>query len=240
MSGAQHGYVDPSSTDKGAADETDEVDLQMLCLTGEGVTLSVSRSILGYDLRRLVSEKLPCKPGAKLAVHHVNAKLKLNETLGEQGVVGKSAMMSCTYIPTKVYTAWCYVCGLPTCEREVELEGVTQLGGAASGEYLHNLPRSLARLTFGHNFNHSLDGLTLPSSLQSLSFGRDFNQSLERVTLPSSLRSLSFGHGFNQSLERVTLPSSLQSLSFGFDFNQSLERVILCENQWTFSCQHVN
>ena len=65
MSGAQHGYVDPSSTDKGAADENDEVDLQMLCLTGEGVTLSVSRSMLGYDLRRLVSEKLPCKTEAE-------------------------------------------------------------------------------------------------------------------------------------------------------------------------------
>ena len=55
MSSAQHGYVDPSSTDKSAADETDEVDFRMLCLTGEGVTLSVPRSMLGYDLRRLLS-----------------------------------------------------------------------------------------------------------------------------------------------------------------------------------------
>ena len=46
MSGAQHGFVDPSSTDKGTADETDEVDLQVLCLTGEGVTLSVPCSML--------------------------------------------------------------------------------------------------------------------------------------------------------------------------------------------------
>ena len=46
MSGAHHGYEDPSA-DKGAADETDEVDLQVLCLTGEGVTLSVPRCMLG-------------------------------------------------------------------------------------------------------------------------------------------------------------------------------------------------
>jgi hypothetical protein len=131
MSGAQHGYVDPPSTDKGAADETDEVHLQVLCLTGEGVTLSVPRSMLGYDLRRLLSEKLPCKPGAKLALHHVNRKLALEETLGEQGIVGKSAMLSCTYTPTNVYTAWCYVCGLPTCER------------ATRGEYLHHFPKAL-------------------------------------------------------------------------------------------------
>ena len=72
MLSAQHGYFDPSSADKGAAGETDEVELQVLCLTGEGATLSVPRSMLGYELRRLVSEKLPCKPGAKLAVHHVS------------------------------------------------------------------------------------------------------------------------------------------------------------------------
>ena len=106
-------YVDSSSTDKGAADKTDEVYLEVLCLTGEGVTLSVPRSILGYDLRRLVSEKLPWKPGAKLVVHHVNGSLTLDQNLREQGIVGKSATVSCTYIPTNVYTAWRYVCDLP-------------------------------------------------------------------------------------------------------------------------------
>jgi len=99
--------------------------------------------MLGYDLRRLLSEKLPRKPGAKLAVHHVNAKLTLDQTLGEQGIVGKSAMLSCTYTPTNVYTAWCYVCGLPTCEREFVLQGVTKIDRATSGEYLHHFPKAL-------------------------------------------------------------------------------------------------
>ena len=121
MSGARHGYVDPSSADKGAADETDEVELQMLCLTGQGVTLRVTCSMLGYDLRRLVSRKLPCKPGAKLAVQHSNGKLILDQTLREQGIAGKSAMMSCYYIPTNVFRAWSCVCGLPTCERDFEM-----------------------------------------------------------------------------------------------------------------------
>ena len=53
-------WMHPSSTDKDAADETDEVELQMLCLNGEGVTSRVSRSMLGSDLHRLVSEKFPC------------------------------------------------------------------------------------------------------------------------------------------------------------------------------------
>ena len=98
MSGAHHGYMDPASTDESATDETDEVNLQVLCLTGEGVTLrslSLPRSMFGYDLRRLVSEKLPCKPGAKPAI--MRMQTWLNQTLGEQGIVGKSAMLSCTY-----------------------------------------------------------------------------------------------------------------------------------------------
>jgi len=126
MSSVQHGYVDPSSADKDASDETDEVVLQMLCLTGEGVALSVPRSMLGHDLRRLMSQEFPCKPGATLAVHHVNEKLVLDQTLEQQGI-GKSTMLSCTYIPTNLYAAWCYVRGFPTCEREFALEGVTQL-----------------------------------------------------------------------------------------------------------------
>ena len=168
MSGAQYGYVDPS-TDKAAADETDEVELELLCLTGEGVKLSINRSMLGSDLRRLVSEKLPWKRGAKLAVHHVNGSLTLDQNLREQGIVGKSATVSCTYIPTNVYTAWRYACDLPNCEREFALEGVTHLEGAPQGEY--HLPSSLRSITFDHNFNQSLERVTLPSSLQSLSFG---------------------------------------------------------------------
>ena len=173
-----------------------------------------------------MSEKLPCRPGAKLAVHHVNAKLRLNQTLGGQGMVGTSATPSCTYIQTDVYSAWCYICGLQTCEEAFVPPGITQFEGAVPGEYLHHLPRSLARLTFESNFSQSLEQVTLPSSLQSLSFGSHFDQSLG-LTLPSSLQNLSFGFHFNQSLEQVTLPSSLQCLSFGHDFNQSLEQVTL-------------
>jgi hypothetical protein len=208
MSGAQHGYLNPSSADKGAVDEADRIELQVLCLTGEGVTLTVSRSMLGYDLRRLVSKNLSCKAGAKLVVHSVKRKLTLDENLEDQGIVGKTAMLSCTYIPTDVYTAWRYSCELPTCEREFALEGVTHLEGATHGEYLQHLPCSLAKLTFGEDFNQSLEQVTLPSSLKNLSFGRNFDQSLERVTLPSTLQSLSFGECFNQSQERVTFRST--------------------------------
>ena len=65
MSGAHRGYVAPASADKGAADETDEVNLQVLCPTGEGVTLSVPRSMLVYNLwnwcrRHFQAQSSPC------------------------------------------------------------------------------------------------------------------------------------------------------------------------------------
>ena len=102
MSCAQDGYVDPS--DKGADDT--EVELQVLCLTSEGVVFKVSRSMLGSALRRLVSEKLPCKAGAKIVMYHFNGTLTLDENLGEQGIVGQSAILSCTYVPTNMYNVY--------------------------------------------------------------------------------------------------------------------------------------
>ena len=103
---ARDGYLDPSSTDTNAADETDEVEVEVRCLTGEGVTLSVSRSMLGSHLRRLVSEKLPRKQGAKIVVHDMNAKLTLNKNLRARDCWKiRSAVLPCTYIPTSVYAA---------------------------------------------------------------------------------------------------------------------------------------
>ena len=99
-----------------------------------------------------------------------------------------------------------------------------------SSQELHKviqLPSSLQSLTFGKEFNQSLEGIQLPSSLQSLTFGFAFHQSMEGIQLPSSLQSLTFGEEFNQSLEGIQLPSSLQSLTFGYQFNQSLEGIQL-------------
>ena len=112
-------------------------------------------------------------------------------------------------------------------EKEVSLEGLTQMVGATYGEYLYHLPLGLKSLTFGNRFNQSLQGVTLPGSLQTLSFGSDFDQSLEGVILPSSLKSLTFGHQFNQRLEGISLPSSLQNLAFGHDFEPTYDGMTL-------------
>ena len=212
--------------------ETNSIDLSVQCLNGEGCTLKLDGSCTGREVHQMVSKQFPLKKGAILTLHHLDTPLILHKALQEQGIVGKAATLSCTYVPTDLYVAWCAVQGLPVSQRELALEGITRIQdtlimGATATEYLHHLPQSLEHLTFGSDFNESLEQVTLPRSLQSLAFGDAFNQSLERVTLPSSLESLTFGHRFNQSLERVNLPSSLESLTFGHRFNQSLERVTL-------------
>ena len=202
------GYAEPSRG-------SDLIDLFVQCLNGEGCMLTLSASCTGWEVYRMVSKQLPQKKGAQLTLHHLDLPLILHKELQAQGIMGKAATLSCTIVPTDLYAAWCTVQGLPVSQGELALAGVTRIEGSNLTKYLHHLPESLEHLTFGSEFNHSLEGVTLPSSLQSLTFGIAFNQSLEGVTLPSSLQSLTFGRAFNQSLEGVTLPSSLQSLIFG-------------------------
>ena len=218
------GYVEPHRC-------SDLIDLSVQCLNGEGCRLQLSGSCTGWEVYRMVSKQLPQKKGARLNLHHLDLTLLLHEELQTQGIIGKAATLSCTFVPTDLYAAWCTVRGLPVSQEELALEGVTRIQGSNSRDYLHHLPESLEHLTFGEAFNQSLEGVNMPRSLQTLSFGHRFNQGLEGVTLPSSLQTLTFGDGFNQGLEGVTLPSSLQTLTFGRnfgrEFNQRLEGVTL-------------
>ena len=181
------------------------IELDVICLNGEGCTLRLSGSILG----------ITANPSPNIK---------------KKGIAGKAATVSCTYVPADLFAAWSYVQGFPVSEEEFALEGVTRIEGLILAEYVPFLPKSVELLTFGGEVNQSLKGVALPNNLQSLTFGLEFNQRLERVALPSTLQSLTFGRDFNQSLEGVALPNNLQSLTFGFAFNQSLERVALPNN----------
>ena len=93
---------------------------QVLCLTGEGVTLKVPSSIMAHELRRMVLEKLPTKKGAKLVLHHLHSKLLLGQSLQEQGILGETATLSCTYDPWKrkvffLFFPMCFACCPKTC-----------------------------------------------------------------------------------------------------------------------------
>jgi len=178
---ASAGYGEPRGSDM--------IDLHVVCLNGEGWTFKLSHSTLARQVHGMVSKHLPVKRGARLTLPHIDSPLILQQTLIEQGIVGKAATLSCTYVPKTLNAAWCYLQGIPVCDEEHTLEGVAkiQLATAAILPNLNNPPTSLTNLTFGDMFNQSLQGVILPSSLQSLTFGETFNQSLQGVTLPSSL-----------------------------------------------------
>ena len=128
-------------------------------LNGEGCILKVSPSTLGRDVRRMLCEQLHPKRGAKLALHHFDSPLVLGQTLQEQGIVGQTSTLSCTYIPTNLYDAWCYINKVPVSEEEFALEGVTQIAGGADMShyhYLKHLPKSQEKLTLGSTFNGEL------------------------------------------------------------------------------------
>ena len=100
-----------------------------------------------------------------------------------------------------------------------------RLAGNVRLSRLLTLPASLLCLTFGENFDRSLDNVTWPPGLKSLALGDRFNQNLDNVTWPAGLEDLTFGSFFNQSLDNVTWPASLQSLAFGQGFKQNLDNV---------------
>ena len=186
MSSGAGSYVEPPAG-------SDLIDLDVVCLSGEGCVLRVSSSSLGREVRQMVSERLEPKKGARPELHHLAAPLVLHQTLQEQGIEG-AATLSCTYVTTDLYTAWSFLRGqgFSVSEGDAALEGVTHIAGVFSLECMHRLPRSLESLTLGR-FNQGLERVSLPSNLQSLTFGDTFNKSLEGVTFPRSLKSLILG-----------------------------------------------
>eukprot|EP00435_Cladocopium_sp_Y103_P037353 s1042_g9.t2 len=220
-SGAAGGYV------AACASGCEAVEIQVLCLNGEGCNFTLSASTPGHEVRQNILQRLPSKKGRRCMIHHENAPLLLQQTLQEQVIVGKTLTLSCTFVPFDLYKSFYCILGFPVSEQDSALEGVTSIKGAMSGKYLKHLPKSLETIAFGDHFNQTLEGVSLPNSLQSLTFGSSFDQTLARVNLPKSLQSLTFGSNFNQTLERVSLPNSLHSLTFGDKFNQTLEGVSL-------------
>ena len=110
----------------------------------------------------MVSKKLPPKQGARLALYHGDSKLLLRQTMQEQGIVCKDAILSCTFLPTDLYAAWCLLKQRGEGpDREFALEGVTRLENVAEGEHLYNLPKCLESLTLTASFKQNLVGVTL-------------------------------------------------------------------------------
>ena len=204
------------------------IDLEVLGMSGECIlTLNVSDSMLGRDLWKTILDKVPCKPGLQLAVSF-NSRLVLNESLQQQGFRSEREQVSATYMPVNLLAALRFACGCNVEDEEFTLNGITEMTGVDDHEtpaLLHNLPKSLRKLTFSHGFDQGLHDVRVPPGLQTLTFGQDFNHSLDNVTWPAGLQSLTFGFFFDRNLDNVTWPAGLQSLNFEGMFNQNLDNV---------------
>ena len=119
------GYVEPSRN-------SDLIDLSVQCLNGEGCVLKLSRSCTGLEVYRKVSARLPPKKGGKLKLLHLDSPVTLHQTLQEQGIVGEAAALSCTYVPTDLYAAWCAVQELPFSTGDLAMQGVTRIEGTTA------------------------------------------------------------------------------------------------------------
>ena len=151
---------DASPSSKGSINH---VDLCVLCLTGEGVTLKVHHSTLGREVQQMVSDQLPGKPGTKFVLYCMESRLRMHQTLQEQGILG-AATLSGARIATNLYRAWCLIQEIETSEADEDaLNGVTCLDQVPPGKYLGNLPQTLQSLTLCDNFNQSLECVTWPS-----------------------------------------------------------------------------
>ena len=158
----------------------DLIELHVLCLNGEGCRVKLNASALGLEVYLMVSKQLPPKKGGKSALHHIESQLMLHKTLQEQGIVGKAATLSCTYVPKSDPAK-------QSSELDIwrELQPEPRKGDPAK------------------QFTQSLETVVLPNSLLSLRLQNALNQSLEKLTLPSC-QSLTFQHYFKQILEKVT------------------------------------
>jgi len=71
-----------------------------------------------------------------------------------------------------------------------------------------NIPNFIKKITFGKNFNSSVD--SLPEGIQEIEFGIRFNQPIDK--LPKSLLVIRLGPDFDQSVDN--LPENLEKLYF--------------------------
>lgn len=86
-----------------------------------------------------------------------------------------------------------------------------------------NIPNFIKKITFGKNFNCSVD--SLPEGIEEIEFGIRFNQPIDK--LPKSLLVLKLGPDFDQSVDN--LPENLEKLYFSHSclakFNRPMDNL---------------
>ena len=105
-------------------EQINQVCIEVVNLNGKRLKFSVADSLTGHELQQMITNRLPRKEGAQVAVHHGSIPLSLKESLTQQGI-GESTTLTYVYLPVDVHAAWCYMKGYS--EDEFSLSGVTKI-----------------------------------------------------------------------------------------------------------------
>ena len=104
--------------------------------------------------------------------------------------------------------------------------GLENLKFACSFRYFDvewvTFPSTLLSVSFGQNFDQSIDSVAWPPHLQRLAFGWEFNRSIDGAQWPPGLKRLTFGQSFDRPIHAVSWPLALEELTFGGRFNQPI------------------
>ena len=105
-------------------EQINQVCIEVVNLNGKRLKFTVADSLTGHELQQMITNRLPRKEGAQVAIHHGSIPLSLKESLTQQGI-GDSATLNYVYLPVDVHAAWCYMKGYS--EDEFSLSGVTKI-----------------------------------------------------------------------------------------------------------------
>jgi len=217
-------------------EQNNQVCIEVVNLNGKRLKFSVADSLTGHELQQMITNRLPRKEGAQVAIHHGSIPLSLKESLTQQGI-GDSATLNYVYLPVDVHAAWCYMKGYS--EDEFSLSGVTKIKVARPLVKPLELPESLQSLTI-NTHAQPLSEMDLPINLHVLRFGGYWNRECEPVHLPQRLQILTLSHGFSRNPrsnlvlgpakdQQLNLPPNLKSLTFGGRCNHPVQDVKLPE-----------
>lgn len=86
----------------------------------------------------------------------------------------------------------------------------------------NKFPSNIISIQFGHNFNKSIDNLTIVDeidTIQEIILSEKFNQPVNNLS--PNIKKISFGFEFNNDVSN--LPNKLEYIKFGYDFNSNVD-----------------
>ena len=129
------GYVAAPDADQGEQlGRPALVELHICGLSGEELMYTKPpAATLGWEVRQMVAERLPSKPGTRFLLHHGIWQLVLEKTLQEQGIV-EEATLTYTFCPRNLHAAWSFIQEQASRDDAFALDGVTCIKGAVPAQ----------------------------------------------------------------------------------------------------------